>query len=187
MKLVLPAVVVVSVFLTTAVGLSAQSQVQEQPEQTDPSERARFQWGVLRFTPGIAVTDVGIDSNVFNSADHPVSDSIAAIGPAVNAWMKLGPLRVAEKSAGQYLYFKRAENQRAWNTTNELKFEMPLARIRPFAIGSYLNTRQRDGFEIDARARATTSLGTLGTDLRLSGKTTLGARGRANQPRLRPE
>lgn len=170
MKSGLRAVALVSAFLAMAAAAAAQTRTQEQQESGDG---ARFRWGPLHFTPGIAITDVGVDSNVFNSSDHPVSDSLASIGPAVNAWLKLGPVRVAEKSAGQYLYFKESENQRSWNTLNELKLDVPLARFRPFAIGSYVNTRQREGFEIDARARASTNLATLGTDVRLSGKTTL--------------
>src|SRR4029078_1040450 len=50
--------------------------------------------------------------------------------------------------------------------------ELPLSRIKPFALGSYVNTRQRPGFEIDSRARATTNVATVGTALRISGKTT---------------
>jgi hypothetical protein len=154
-----------------AVPLSAQTVPGQ--EQAEPGANARFRWGFLRFTPGIAITDVGIDNNIFNSAENPVRDSTAAIGPAVNAWMHFGALRVSEKSSGQYLYFKENASQRSWNTANELKLELPLARIKPFAVGSYLNAAQREGYEIDARARASTNVATLGSDFRLSGKTTL--------------
>src|SRR4029077_1127426 len=95
------------------------------------------------------------------------------IGPAINLWTHFSRLRISEKSVGQYLYFKEFANQRSWNTANELKLELPMARLKPFAIGAYSNTKQRPGFEIDARVRASTDVATLGTDLTLTGKTML--------------
>lgn len=159
----------VAAFLIAATLAAAQDR--SAPE--DPADSARFQWGILRFTPSIAVTNVGIDSNVFNDANTALHDTTAAIGPAVSLWTNLGPVRVSEKSTGQYLYFKEFDNQRSWNTTNELTLELPLARFKPFAAGSYVNTRQRPGFEIDSRSRASINTATLGTSLRLSGKTAL--------------
>ena len=168
MKAAFRAVAFVSLFLAVALPASAQEPVEEKP-----GDHARFQWGALRFTPGIAVTDIGVDNNVFNDAEHPVSDTTMAVGPAVNAWLNVGALRVSEKSAGQYLYFRKNDNQRSWNTADELKLELPLSRFRPFAIGSYANTRQRPGFEIDSRARATTNMAMFGSDVRMAGRSLL--------------
>src|SRR5258708_7331195 len=126
----------VSIFLAAGTAASAQ-------EQADPGKSARFQWGPLRFTPGIAITDVGVDSNVFNDPNHQLSDTTAAIGPAINLWTNLGPFNVTEKSSGQYLYFKEFHNQRAWNTANNLRIELPRSRMTPFAVGSYCTARQR--------------------------------------------
>lgn len=162
------AVAFVSLFLAVAHQASAQEQT-----EAPAGGNARFRWGALRFTPGISVSDVGVDNNVFNDPDHQVSDTTAAFGPAINVWTNLGRLQIAEKSVGQYLFFKEFENQRSWNTSNDLRLELPLARIKPFASGAYSNTRQRPGFEIDSRARASINVAALGTDLRLSGKTTL--------------
>ena len=165
-------IALLSAFLAAAVVAQAQSQPPEQ-ERADPGAHARFHWGALRFTPGIAVTNVGVDNNIFNDAEQEVSDTTGAFGPAVNFWMNVGALRVAGKSGAQYLYFKKYENQRSWNTAHELKLDLPRARMRPFVIGGYVNTRQRPGFEIDSRSRASINMATLGTDLFLSGKTTL--------------
>ena len=163
-----------SVLLSIASGVFAQ---ETSTEAVDPSTTARFRWGPLRFTPGIAISDVGVDNNVFNDPEHQLSDTTAAFGPAINVWTNVGRLRIAERSVGQYLFFKNFENQRSWNTTNELRLELPLARITPFAQGNYANVRQRPGFEIDSRARASTNVAALGTELRLSGKTKLILRG----------
>jgi len=168
MKVALRIIALVLVFLAATNVAQAQEQ-----EPQDPSLGARFQWGAFRFTPGIAVSDIGIDNNVFNDPDHQLSDSTAAFGPAINFWTHAGTLRITGKGSGQYLYFKKFDNQRSWNTTDELRLELPLSRFKPFAVGAYSNTRQRPGFEIDSRARSSTNLGTLGTRLDFSGTTSV--------------
>jgi putative beta-barrel porin BBP2 len=159
-------IVLVSLLLLAAATAFAQ-------EEQDPSEKARFQWGALRFTPGIAINNVGFDSNVFNDPNHALGDTTAGIGPAINLWTNLGPVRIAETSSGEYLYFKDYGNQRSWNTTNQVKIDWPMTRFRPFATGGYANVKQRPGFDIDTRIRGVTTLATLGTDVLLSGRTTL--------------
>jgi hypothetical protein len=140
-------------------------------EAADPFETARFRLGPLRFTPAIEITSVGRDTNVFNEADDPKSDTTAAFGPAVELWMRPAGTRLSARIGGQYLYFKNFDNQRAWNTTNEARWEVPLARLTPFIAGSYINSRERQGYEIDSRSRRRDDSVTLGTSLRLSGKT----------------
>jgi hypothetical protein len=144
---------------------------QDRSAPADPGDTARFQWGPLRFTPSIAVSSLGMDNNVFNSAVDPKRDTTAAVGPAVNLWLKMGPARLSGKSSGQYLYFKTYDNQRAWNTGEELRIDLPLTHFRPFAAGSYANTRDRPGYEIDSRSRSAINTATVGTELRLTGKT----------------
>jgi hypothetical protein len=168
MKVALRVIALVSIFVAAAGVVSGQETV-----PPDPSESARFQWGALRFTPGILVSDIGVDNNVFNDPDHQLSDSTAAIGPAINFWTHAGTLRIIGKGSGQYLYFKKFDDQRSWNTTDEVRLELPLSRFKPFAVGGYSNTRQRPGFEIDSRARLSTNLVTLGTRLDFSGTTGL--------------
>jgi hypothetical protein len=142
-------------------------------EVEDPAETARFHWGPIRFTPTLEITNFGRDSNVYNEAADPKSDFTAAIGPAVEVWMRPFRSRLAVRTGGQYLYFKQYADQRAWNTNNEVRWEVPLARLTPFVEGSYMNSRQRQGFEIDARSRRRDTSYTVGTRLRVSGKTEL--------------
>jgi hypothetical protein len=155
-----------------AVGASAQT------EETDPGDAARFQVGPLRFTPSITLTNLGVDTNVFREADNPQRDATAAIGPAVNLWLKAGPSRLSGKVSGQYLYFDKFDSQRSWGTTNEGRWELPLGRVTPFLTGNYIDTRQRNGYEIDTYARQrNTSVG-LGGDFLFGGKTTISVSGK---------
>ena len=70
-----------------------------------------------------------------------------------------------------YFYFREYDTQRSFGTTNRLRLEVPLAHLVPFVAGEYTNTRQRTGYEIDARARRTLMGGRAGVDLLLGGRT----------------
>lgn len=147
-------------------------------DETDPSQAARFRFGALRFTPSIAVSNLGVDNNVFNETVDPKQDTTAAVGPAVNLWLKMGKSRLSGKASGQYLYFNKYDNQRAWNTANEGRWELPLSRMTPYVIGSLSSTKDRPGYEIASRVRMKQRGGGVGTAVRLSGKTTLELSGR---------
>ena len=153
-------------------GISAAAgRAQEAP--LDPAEAARFRFGALRFTPSIAVSNVGVDSNVFNEADDPKQDTTAAVGPAVNLWLKTGPARLSGKASGQYLYFNRYTNQRSWNTNAEGRWDLVLSRFVPYIAAGISDNKDRPGYEIDSRVRLKLGHVHVGTPIRLSGKTTL--------------
>jgi len=127
----------------------------------------------LRFTPSIVLSNLGVDNNVFNEAADPKQDTTAAVGPAVNLWLKMGKSRLSGKLSGQYLYYKEYENQRAWNTVNDGQWELPLSRIKPYVNGAWSDVKDRPGYEIDSRVRLKEQRAGVGTGLRLSGKTEL--------------
>ena len=138
-----------------------------------PEEPGRFRFGPIRFTPVLSVSSVGVDTNVFNEADDPKDDFTAMFGPRAEYWVKLGRSRVIGESRVDYFYFQEYDTQRSFGTTNRARLEVPLARLVPFVGGEYTNTRQRPGYEIDARARRTHDAGRAGVDLLIGGRTTL--------------
>jgi hypothetical protein len=140
-----------------------------------PEESARFHFGPIRFTPVLNITHLGVDSNVFNEADNPKSDNTAVFGPLADYWIKLGRGRLIGQTKMDYFYFREYDTQRSFGTTNRLRLEVPLARLVPFAAGEYTNTRQRTGYEIDARARRTLAGGRAGVDFLLGARTRLRA------------
>jgi hypothetical protein len=142
-------------------------------DDPDPSERARFRLGAIRFTPSIALSNIGFDNNVFNEAEDPKQDTTAAVGPAIDLWVKMGPSRLSGKASGQYLYFNKYDNQRSWNTNAEGRWELPLARVTPYVEGRANNTKDRPGYEIDSRVRLKQEQAGAGTSIRVSGKTSL--------------
>lgn len=112
-----------------------------------------------------------MDTNVFNDTIDPKQDTTAAIGPAADVWIRLGRSRLSGKTSAQYLYFNKYDRERTWNWNEQGKWDVPFARLTPFVAASYVNAKERRGFEIDSRVRQHFNSVGLGTDLRLSGKT----------------
>jgi len=144
-------------------------------DSADPAAAARFHFGALSFTPSIVFSNLGVDSNVFNESNNPKQDTTAAVGPAVNLWLRMGRSRLSGKVSGQYLYYREYENQRAWNTVNDGKWELPLSRITPYVSGLWSDVKDRPGYEIDSRVRLKEQRAGAGSGIRLSGKTELRA------------
>jgi len=130
--------------------------------------------GPLALTPSIAVTDVGIDSNVFNEWDNPKSDFTTTIRTQADAWLRLGRTRLSGRGTLWYQYFGQYASERALNTDDMLRFDLPLTRFTPWVSGSYLDVRDRPGYEIDARARRNERAPSAGIDFHLSRKTIIG-------------
>ncbi|MGC4082435.1 MAG: hypothetical protein QM736_10100, partial [Vicinamibacterales bacterium] len=147
--------------------------VHAQDDQVDPYDATRFHLGPLGITPTIAITNIGTDENVFNDADDPKQDTTAAIGPAAQIALRMGRSRLSGRASGQYLYFKTYDNQRSWNTALDGTWRFPLLRVTPFVLGSRTRTRERPGYEIDARALREDRTVGAGSDVRLSSKTIL--------------
>jgi hypothetical protein len=138
-----------------------------------PVDTGRYRFKAIRFTPSVLISNVGVDSNVFNAAGEPEKDFTAGFGPAVNLWMNVGPSQIVAKTGVQYLYFHKFAEERSWNSLNEMRWTFPLARFTPFVDGRYTTTRERPNYEIDARTRQRdTGLG-FGTDVRLSGRSSV--------------
>lgn len=172
-------------FACAIVGVAASASAQTPASGTtdDPAASARFHFGVLHFTPALQINNVGVDNNVFNSAGDPKADTTAAVGPQVSLWLKTGPGRLSGTVGAQYLYFKKYGNQRAWNSTDLLRWELTNGRIRPFVTGAYLNTKDRPGFEIDSRIRLKQQVWSAGTNVRIGGRSTLMLEGGQTQVR----
>jgi hypothetical protein len=140
----------------------------------DPFASARVHIGPFAVTPSFSVTNVGVDTNVFNVWQDPKSDFTATITPAADVWLRLGPARLNLELSGSYLYFAQYSDQRALGTTDSARLELPLLHVRPWVKGSFLTVRDRPGFEIDVRVRRTETAVSGGADLQASKRTTLG-------------
>lgn len=156
-----------------ATSLSAQGIIQ-QPQLPDPEATGRFRLGFIRFTPSIAITNLGVDTNVFNELEDPKQDFTVSFGPQAEFWSRFGPRALLYGKAGvHYNYFQEYDSQRSFGTEDALRLEVDLGRLTPFADGTYINTRTRPGFEIDERARFENLSGRAGVGIRVLAKTKL--------------
>jgi len=140
----------------------------------DPFTTARFRFGGFALTPGVRVTNLGYDSNVFNEWTDPKGDFTVTITPQGDAWLRMGKARMVMHGALGYVHFATYAEERSWNTDDSIRLEFPFVHVRPYASLTYLNIRDRPGYEIDARVRRTESGAIAGVDLPVTRKTTFG-------------
>jgi hypothetical protein len=137
--------------------------------QAQSSVPPRFDWGALGITPSINVGHVGVDTNVFSESENPKRDFSANVSSQLEAWLRLAALRLKGSTSVNVVHFRTYASQRAVNTTNTLRLELPLARVQPFVEGSVLYTRDPGSIEIDTRARRTSTTVSAGASLRMTG------------------
>ena len=161
-------------FLIASACVLAAARLSSAQDPEDPFASAKMHVGPFAVTPSLAVTNLGVDTNVFNEWTNPRSDWTATITPQADVWLRLGRARVSAKTAGSFVYFATYHEERSLNTNDSVRLDLPLNKIRPYVGLTYLNTRDRPGFEIDTRARRTETGFNGGIDFPYSKKTTFG-------------
>ncbi len=126
-----------------------------QTNRLDESYRseARMQFGSVYLTPRFTLDRLGIDTNVFNTAD-PEEDYVVAGTPAVDVWV---PFRrralLTTTVAARGEWFHKFEGERSVNPDASARLDLAAGPLTFFAGGRWLDTRQRPSFDIDLRAR----------------------------------
>ena len=159
--------------LVIAVIVSAPGLALAQPQDSDAEEEARFHWGPLALTPTFTIPTIGVDSNVFNEQEDPKSDFIMSVEPAADYWLRMGRGRLSARSVLNYEFFKEDQDQRSLGGEQHAKLEFMLERVAPFVAGTYVNSKVRNGFEVDLRARRKETMAEVGAAVRLSQRTEL--------------
>ena len=114
----------------------------------------RIRMGPLWMNPTMALTNVGVDQNVFNEPDalNPKSDFTFTLKPMTDLWVHLGPTWLTGTVIEEINWYQKYASERTANTSYAAHWLVPLTRLT-FKTGlSYRNARDRPGFEIDARA-----------------------------------
>ncbi len=143
---------------------------------SDAVSTARIRLGPLGLTPAIAIQNVGIDSNVFNETENPKQDVTATVHPQLAAWLRLGRAQLSLDGSVEAVHFTRYSSQSSINANGSATLDARWNRLSAF-VGTGLGaTRQRQGFEIDTRARRVVNILRMGSSVRLSGKTSVGVR-----------
>jgi len=137
----------------------------------DPLSNSRIRFGPLGLTPSVTLGNLGIDSNVFNSTDEPKEDLTATLSPALDSRFRAGPTRLTVQSTADFVYFRRYQSERSIDRGIFGRYEWRMARVTPWVEGSISHTRQRSGYEIDARASRELQQREIGVDVAVRPKT----------------
>ena len=140
----------------------------------DAAEQARIRLGPIGVTPSVALTRLGVDTNVFNEFEDPKRDFTFTLSPQLDAWARAGRARLHVGGRSDLVYFERYSSERSMDGAVEGRFEVRGTRFTPWIAGSYLSGRQRIGYEVDLRFRRTVDAGVVGIDTRVGGRTRIG-------------
>jgi hypothetical protein len=127
---------------------------------------------------------VGVDTNPLNEPGEPVRDFTATLVPGVDSTLRIGRGRLTGKTSLEYVHFNQTRSQRSANVNQEARAELLLNRITPYAVGTYLRTRQRPTPEIDQRVQQNSTSGGFGTGLRLGARLRMDIEGRRSRIRF---
>ena len=143
----------------------------------DP-ETVNIRFGPLWLKPTLALTNAGVDTNIFNVAesDGPEKDFTLTLTPAANVWLRFGPSWFSGSVREDLIWYKKFSSERSANTTYSLGWTLPLSRTTFSVGGNWVDTRERPGFEIDARANRSDQVLTGAVEVRALSRTLIGAR-----------
>ncbi len=164
------ALVVMSMCLVPA---RARAQVAPPPPEDDQS-RPRIRVRGLSVNPTVALSNIGVDSNVFNTVVDPKPDFTGTLSPALDAWVRAGRARLAVRGRNDLVYFQKYSSERSVDGGFGARLEVPLNRLTPWAEGGSYSGRQRAGYEIDLRTRRNVNDVGFGLDYRVGDKTSVG-------------
>src|SRR5262249_23284127 len=141
----------------------------------DPSA-IRIRLGPVLLNPTVALTNLGVDNNVFNEPEdqHPKSDFTFTLTPAADLWMRAGSTWLYGRIVEDLNWYQTYWSGRKATTTTTVGGRAPLTGIGARVDAPRRNARDRPGYEIDARVdRAETQFNGL-VELRMMSKTYIG-------------
>ena len=144
----------------------------------DPS-KVRVRIGPLWINPAVALTNLGIDQNVFNDpTDHnPKKDFTLTIVPSTDLWLRMGRTWITGAIKQEIVWYQKYATERAANTSYAIGWHVPMNRLRVKADAKHLSTRERPGFEIDARSQRYETAYSGSVEIRALSKTFFGVTG----------
>lgn len=139
---------------------------------------ARVRVGPLFMNPTLSLSDVGMDTNLFNDAqaERPKRDLAFALVPQTDVWMRLGRTWATGTVRQNLVWFREYRDQRASNGDYRAGWVVPLTRLSVFVNGSWVRAKERPSFEIDTRANREEGAVHLAAEYRLWSRTLVGAR-----------
>jgi len=159
------------------IGVSPAAAQTATPEP-EPDAEATMRFGPFALRSTIALTNVGVDTNVFNAADveNPQSDFTMTFTPTTDWWLRMGRTWINGRVDVDWVYYRRFASERSANSEYAVGVSRTFNRLALKGGARRLATRDRPGFEIDARSqRVETDWDGL-VEMRVLAKTYVGAK-----------
>ena len=153
----------------------------------DPTERAPLQLGPLGLAPRIALTDLGVDTNVFNEYVAPRQDFTFTLSPMLDTSLRAGRSRLNVFTRADLVYFQKYSAERSLDGAVDSRFEVRGNRFTPWLTAAIESGRQRWGYEIDLRFRRVTTGFGGGVGVRLGSRTRAGMTARHHTYKHEPD
>lgn len=119
------------------------------PTASQPA--GRFRLGPFWVTPTLRIGTIGLDTNVFYTANDRRTDATASGGPGLEIVLPMRSLRLSVGGEVNYLYFIRTESQRKLGGDARSRLEWQGGRVRAAVQDAYVRTFGRPNFEVDRR------------------------------------
>lgn len=135
-------------------------------------------FGPLALKSTIALSDLGIDTNVFNAsdADTPQSDFTMTFTPATDVWLRMGRTWISGQIDVDWVYYRRFASERSANSDYRIAVARTFNRLSLNGGARRLSTRERPGFEIDVRSQRLETEWDGNLEMRALAKTYVGAK-----------
>jgi hypothetical protein len=158
--------------------MTATVSAQNEDGGPDPAT-VRVRIGPLWLNPSVSLPNIGVDTNVFNDPPSvtPKEDFTVTAAPRTDLWLRLGRTWLSGVISEELVWYHTYTTERSANGTYALGWKAPLNRLVLSTGATWLRTRARPGFEIDARARRKEPTYTGSAEIRGFAKTFIGVRG----------
>ena len=117
-----------------------------------PPSAAAVQIGPLVLYPSVRIRDIGVDSNVFNEATDPKDDFSFTVAPQLETVLRVGVLQLTATSGADFVYYQTYKDEESSDMLLGGRIETVSTRLQPYVSAGRSRSRQRVGYEIDARA-----------------------------------
>jgi len=142
---------------------------QEQRAEITAPQIERF---VLR--PSLAVTDIGLDTNVLTTASGQQQDRTANLRLQVEPSLRFGPLRLSGTLGTRFSYFQVHDTQRSVDTDESARVDVLSRSVAAYALASFVRAHDPFDPEVYTRTRRVQHLYESGATFRMTGKTSAG-------------
>ena len=165
-------------FLLIVVSAADRAAAQTPDGAPDPAN-VRIRLGPVWMSPRLELTNLGVDTNVFNEPDsaNPKKDFTATVTPSTDLWLRMGRSWLQLNIREDLVWYQKYSTERAANTSYRLSWKMRLNRLFVTVAPDYLHTRDRPGFEIDTRPPRTEYGGKADVEVRALARTYLALNG----------